>query len=116
KQFDDVRAGSCSPPAMPDAAQFPNLKQYNGGEPYFDAITNAHIDLLAQALACDITRFVTLSTHDLSYDGNPLGLPSDNHGAVAHTYAASTIGNDGHPSSGDPASWLPLARFNRYSY
>lgn len=116
KQFDEVGAGSCSPPAMPDAAQFPNLKQYNGGEPYFDAITNAHIDLLAQAIACDITRFATLSTHDLSYDGNPLGLPSDNHGAVAHTYAASTIGNDGHPSSGDPATWLPLAHFNRYSY
>lgn len=116
KQFDDLQAGSCSPPAAPDASSFPALRQYNGGEPYFDAITNAHIDLLAQALACDITRFATLFTHDLSYAGNPLGLPTDNHGAVAHTYNASTIGNDGHNAAGVPSTWLPLAQFNRYSY
>jgi hypothetical protein len=77
---------SCTPPPPPDATQFPKLKQYNGGEPYFDAITNAHIDLLAQAIACGITRFATLFMSDLSYAGNPLMLPADNHGGVAHTY------------------------------
>jgi len=118
KQFEDVGVAgpACENPGSPDPSAFPNLKQYNGGEPYFDAITNAHIDVLAQAMACDITRFATLSTHDLSYAGNPLNLPADNHGGVAHTYSASTIGNDGHTATGTPATWIPLAQFNRYSY
>ena len=93
------------------------LKRYNGGEPYFDAITNAFIDVLTQAFACDITRFATFFMADLSYSGNPLGLNADNHGAVAHTYNGSQLGNDGHPvGAGDAASWVPLAKFNRYSY
>jgi hypothetical protein len=107
---------TCAVPTTPDATKFPKLKQYNGGEPYFDAVTNAHIDVLAQAMACDITRFATLYMNDLSYSGNPLNLPADNHGSVAHTYNASTIGNDGHTQSGSAATWLPLAQFNRYSY
>jgi len=107
---------ACAVPAVPDASQFPKLKQYNGGEPYFDAITNAHIDMLAQALACDVTRFGTLFLNDLSYAGNPLGLPADNHGGVAHTYQASTIGNNNVTATGDSATWLPLAKFNRYAY
>lgn len=107
---------SCMVPTAPDASKFPKLKQYNGGEPYFDAITDAHIDVLAQAIACDLTRFATLFLNDLSYDGNPLGLPADNHGSVAHTYNASPVGNNGRPGDGDPSTWLPLAKFNRYSY
>jgi hypothetical protein len=103
-------------PGRPDATLFPSLKQYNGGEPYFDAITDAHIDVLAQALACDITRFATLFLNDLSYANNPLGLPQDNHGAVAHVYDASPIGNNGRPGDGKPDTWLPLAKFNRYAY
>ncbi|HEY6081372.1 MAG TPA: DUF1552 domain-containing protein, partial [Polyangiaceae bacterium] len=106
----------CQVPARPDAALFPKLKQYNGGEPYFDAITDAQLDVLAQALACDVTRFATVYMSDLSYDGNPLGLPADNHGSVAHTYNASPVGNNGRPGDGAPATWLPLAKFNRYSY
>jgi hypothetical protein len=109
-------AGSCKAPARPDAAQFPKLKQYNGGEPYFDAITDAQIDVLANAVACGITRFGTLFLNDLSYMGNPLDLPPDNHANVAHTYNASPLGNNGRPGDGDPATWLPLAKFNRYSY
>jgi len=106
----------CAVPAMPDASKFPKLKQYNGGEQYFDAITDAHIDMLAQALACDVTRFGTLFMNDLSYNGNPLALPADNHGAVAHTYNASTVGNNNVTQTGDSASWLPLAKFNKYCY
>jgi hypothetical protein len=120
KQFQNIEPSGavCSLPGAPNASTFPKLKQYNGGEPYFDAITNAHIDLLAQALACDITRFATLVMNDLSYDGNALGLPKDNHGSVAHTYNPSPVGNDGHgqPGSGDQNSWLTLAKFNKYSY
>ena len=119
KQFQSGMMGggaTCAVPTQPDASKFPKLKQYNGGEPYFDAVTNAHIDVLAQALACDITRFATLFMNDLSYAGNPLSLPADNHGGVAHTYGASTIGNDGHVNAGTPSTWLPLAQFNKYSY
>ena len=107
---------ACTVPTIPDAGKFPKLKQYNGGEQYFDAITDAHIDMLAQALACDVTRFGTLFMNDLSYADNPLKLPSDNHGAVAHTYNASTVGNNNITNTGDPASWLPLAKFNKYCY
>ncbi|HVJ15499.1 MAG TPA: DUF1552 domain-containing protein [Polyangiaceae bacterium] len=117
KQYQEVAAGaSCTVPARPDATGFPSLRQYNGGEPYFDAITDAQVDVLAQALACDITRFATLFLNDLAYEGNLLGLPADNHAAVAHTYNASPVGNNGRPGDGDPATWLPLAKFNAYSY
>jgi hypothetical protein len=118
KQFQDLPVGgaACELPAEPDATKFPKLKRYNQGEPYFDAITDAHIDVLAQAMACDITRFATLFLNDLSYPGNALGLPEDNHGAVAHTYSASTVGNDGHNATGSPDSWIPLAKMNRYSF
>ncbi len=120
KQFDaaTMTAGAgCMPAGPPDASKFPHLKQYNQGEPYFDAITNAFLDILAQAFACDITRFATLFMADLSYSANPLGLPADNHGGVAHTYNGSDLGSDGHPvGAGDPASQALLARFNRYSY
>ncbi|AGP39526.1 hypothetical protein SCE1572_36575 [Sorangium cellulosum So0157-2] len=118
KQIAGPAAGgrACALPPQPDASKFPSLKQYNGGEPYFDAITDAHIDLLAQALACDVTRFATLFMNDLAYEGNPLGLPKDNHGSIAHTYDASSVGKGGWPGEGNPETWVPLAKFNRYSY
>jgi hypothetical protein len=116
KQF-EAPSTSCMVPTKPDATKFPKLQRYNGGEPYFDAITNLHIDLLAQAFACDITRFATLYMADLSYEGNPLGFPADNHAGVAHTYDGSPLGSDGQPvGNGNPASWSVLAKFNRYSY
>jgi len=108
------RSNACAVPARPSA--FPNLEQFNGGEPYFDAITDAHIDLLGLAMGCDITRFATLVLDDLSYAGNPLGLPADNHGGMAHTYAASRLGSSGQSVGGDPETWKPLAKFNRYCY
>ncbi len=117
KQLQGGGMVSCMAPSAPDATQFPKLKQYNGGEPYFDAITNAHVDLLAQAIACGITRFATLFMADLSYAGNPLMLPADNHGGVAHTYNGSSVGQNQHPNTpGDPTTWVPLAELNRYSY
>jgi len=120
KQFAEPTMGmgaACMPPGKPDATKFPQLKRYNGGEKYFDVITNSFIDMLAQAFACDVTRFATFFMADLAYDGNPLGLPADNHGGVAHTYAGSELGSDGHPSgAGTASTWTPLAKFNRYSY
>jgi hypothetical protein len=106
-------------PVKPARATFPvdQLRRYNGGEPYFDAITDAHIDAIALAFACDVTRFATLYMGDLSYENNPMSLPKDNHGAVAHTYDGSPAGSNGRPSgSGNPATWSLLAKFNRYAY
>lgn len=116
KKIGDVRVrAGCSLPGRP--GPFPALVRHNGGERYFDTITDLHIDLLALAMGCDITRFATLVTADLSYAGNPLGLPADNHGGVAHTYAASPLGYGGRPvGTGKPETWRRLATFNRYSY
>lgn len=119
KQFSAPTIGAgCNVPGAPSASAFPKVKKYNGGEPYFTPISEAMIDLLATAMACDITRFATLYLNDLGFEGNPFSLPADNHGGVAHTYNASPIGNDGHASSGEgnPATWLPLAQINRYNY
>ncbi|MEO8212061.1 MAG: DUF1552 domain-containing protein, partial [Myxococcales bacterium] len=108
---------TCAAPVKPDASKFPKLQAYNGGEPYFEAITDAHITLIAQAFACDITRFATLYMSDLSFTGNRLALPQDNHGGVAHTYSGSPAGSDGHPSGpGSPDTWTLLSKFNAYSY
>lgn len=118
KQFESSPgAGArCVVPTRSGGTGFPKLQQYNGGEPYFDAITDAQVDLLAQAIACDITRFATLFLNDLSYEGNPLGLGKSTHDDVAHYYQGSPVGSNGRPGEGNPATWLPLAKFNRYSY
>jgi hypothetical protein len=106
-------AMGCGALRRPDA--FPVVERRNGAAPYFDAITDAHIDLLAQAIACDVTRFGTLFMADLAYDENPLGLPPDIHGAVAHTYAGRSLGT-GKSEQGIPSTWLPLAKMNGYSF
>jgi len=90
---------------------FAKVGRRDGGAVHFDAITDLQIDLLAQAVACDVTRFGTLFMADLPYNGNPLGLPADNHGAVAHVYAGRGPG-----TAGRPATWLPLAKLNAYHF
>ena len=102
----------CMTPSTPEAAAFPKVLAYHGGEPYFDTITNLQVDLLAQALACDVTRFATLFLNDLTRTGLDPELPSDVHIDVAHRYSASLP--DG--TAGDPLTWAALARQNRYSY
>ena len=104
---------SCAVPGMPQS--FPSVLRSDGAAPYFDAITNAQIEILAQAIACDITRFATLYLADLSFAGNPLGLPADNHADVAHRYRGTGI-DSGKPTDGDSSTWLPLARLNGYSF
>jgi hypothetical protein len=94
---------------------FAKVGRRDGGAVHFDAITDLQIDLLAQAVACDITRFGTLFMADLPYHGNPLGLPADNHGAVAHVYAGKGLGG-GRGAAGKPATWLPLAKLNAYHF
>lgn len=104
---------SCGTLRRPEA--FPTVERRSGAGPYFDAITEAHIALLAQAIACDITHFGTLFMADLPFEGNPLGLPADIHGAVAHTYDSTGLGT-GDLSPGKPETWLPLAKMNAYNF
>jgi len=120
---------SCTAPTRPADGAFPKdpglLQRFVGGEPTFDVVTNYFIDLLAQAFACDITRFGTLVLNDLPYDSAHnasmdslgLGLPSDFHNLVAHKYAPPNYQWEGKlDRMGDPTTWLPLAKYNKYVY
>jgi len=102
----------CTPPAAPDPTTFPNVHAYQGGEPYFETITNLQIDLLAQAMSCGVTRFGTLFLGDLSRTHFDPGLPDDVHIDVAHRYNTAGRTNTG----GDPVTWNLLARQNHYTY
>ncbi len=106
--------GSCSVPTKP--SKFNSVLSYNNGEPNFEAITNLQIDLMAMAMACDVTRFGTLWMNDLSrgaVTGTGLvGVPDDCHNTLAHGY----VGPHGAGNGGDPATWAALGVQNRYSY
>lgn len=107
-------AMSCVVPSRPlatgnadPALNFNKTLKYNGGEPYFDRITDLQIDLLALAMVCDATRFATLYLDDpgkpTTVDGTE--LPTDVHNEVAHTYQKSSA-----------ATQMRLGRLNRYYY
>jgi hypothetical protein len=108
----DGELSACTPPSAPDPSTFPLVEAYQGGEPYFDVVTNLQIDLLAQALSCGVTRVATLFLNDLSRTHLDPTLPDDVHIDVAHRY--DTAGRAG--QGGNPATWQPLARQNRYTY
>lgn len=108
----DGELNACAPPSAPDPASFPLTRAYQGGEPYFDTITNLQVDLLAQALACGVTRVATLFLGDLSRTHQDPTLPDDVHIDVAHRYESANRTGEG----GKPSTWLPLARQNRYTY
>jgi len=103
---------TCAVPEQPQASQFPAVGSYQGGEPYFDVISNLQIDLMVQALACGVTRVSTLFLADLSRTHFDPLLPEDVHTDVAHRYA--TAGREG--SGGNPTSQARLARQNHYTY
>ncbi|MEO8904379.1 MAG: DUF1552 domain-containing protein [Polyangiaceae bacterium] len=102
----------CALPSTPDGTTFPLTLSYQGGERYFDTITDLQIDLMVQALSCDVTHFATLFLADLSRTHLDPALPEDVHTDVAHRYAAS----DDLGMGGDPASWALLAHQHRYAY
>ncbi|HEY2405419.1 MAG TPA: DUF1552 domain-containing protein [Polyangiaceae bacterium] len=106
------QALNCALPSAPDPSLYPFIESYNKGEPYFETITNLQIDLMVQAMACDVTRFGTLFLADLSRTGFDPVLPEDVHIDVAHRYA--TAGRAG--VGGDPSTWAMLGRQNRYTY
>lgn len=100
---------ACASPAPPPA--FERLKAFGGGEPYFDAITELQIELLARAIGCDLTRVATLFFADLTRSKLFAELPEDVHQEVAHRYDAR---DEVH--RGTPESWAKLAIQNRYAY
>jgi Protein of unknown function (DUF1552) len=130
KSFSAMSQAACNMlPTKPTKSDFKTdvtkLIRYNGGEPTFDEVSNYFVDLLAQAFACDITRFGTLVLTELPWDaqGNAqtdslnLGLPADLHNNVAHKYISYGFDWEGKLSSqGDATSWLPLAKYNKYVY
>ncbi len=101
----------CAAPARPDPTQFPRLESYGAGEPYFETITNLHVDLLARAMACDLTRFASLMLADLTRTDLYVGYPDDVHQGVAHRYVAR---NSRGPDRRE--TWSALALQNRHSY
>jgi hypothetical protein len=103
---------TCAVPPKPDSKLFPEVGSYQGGEPYFDAITNLQIDLMVQALACGVTHISSLFLADLSRTHFDPLLPEDVHTDVAHRYAGS--GRSG--LGGNAASQLQLARQNHYTH
>jgi len=80
KTFGGMSNAACATVKRPTAADFPvditNLIKFEGGEPTFDVVTTFFVDLLAQAFACDVTRFGTLVLNDLPWD-SPNNAPSN---------------------------------------
>lgn len=108
----DGELSACTPPSAPDSATFPLVQAYQGGEPYFDTVTNLQVDMIAQALSCGVTRVATLFLSDLSRTHLDPALPDDVHIDVAHRYDSAGRAGQG----GTPATWQALARQNRYTY
>jgi Protein of unknown function (DUF1552) len=108
KRLTRVDRSCATPPAPPG---FERLKAFGGGEPYFDAITDLQVDLLARAISCDLTRVATLYLADLTRTKLLAELPEDVHQEVAHRYD----GKD-EVHAGTPESWHKLALQNHYAY
>ncbi|MEM1348132.1 MAG: DUF1552 domain-containing protein [Myxococcota bacterium] len=108
----------CVKPSQP--REIDKVRWYNGGEPNFEEITNLQVDLLAQAMTCDVTRFGTIMFNDLSRGGAApaglAGLPDDNHGDLAHRYDGPWGPHYGNGGEGDRASWRELGKLNRWHY
>lgn len=130
KTFGSLSGQACAMvPKRPSATDFPvdiaRLERFNGGEPTFDVVTDFFLNLLAEAFACDVTRFATLVLNDLPWDSAAnaqtdslgYGLPSEFHNEVAHKYNSYGFDWQGTLAGrGDPSSWLPLAKYNKYVY
>lgn len=111
RRLTSTAGGGCSIPVRhaergnPDPADDYRVSNYwNGGSPYFDRITDLQIELLAQLLICDLTRFATIVLPNTSGEGTSptrvaipggggeddaavgtdMPLPADFHNNIAH--------------------------------
>lgn len=103
---------SCQVPTEPPS--HPTYSTWNNGGPHADEDHNLHIDIVTQAFACDVTRFVSFYQGDLSRGAitgtgyeNQQGYTTstDVHNDAAHPYVPATR-----------ATWVKLGVQNRYSY
>jgi hypothetical protein len=100
----------CITPGSPSATAAA-LSPLHGRERQFEQVTELLTDLMARAMACDLTRFATLMLADLSRTSLYPELPVDVHAEVAHRYMPKTpLG------PGVAESWKLLALQNRHSY
>lgn len=112
--------------AAPDApTRFDSVRVMRDGEKNFDAITDLQLDLMAQALACDLTRFGSFWMADLSRGAvagtgidDPVYAPynPDVHELVAHAYRPPRTGGGGEDEPGVVSSWAVSAVQHHYSY
>ena len=104
KRLEGFAGGAtCTKPERPSQTLFHHWESGNYAGPedeYFNGLAEMQIDLIAQAIACDLTRFATIYL--------PHRLKSDHHGVV-HAYTNRLAAyND--------ATFAPLAEVNRWNY
>jgi hypothetical protein len=103
-----------------DPGPFPFTETWNQGGPYLHEITHLQLGLLAQAMACDLTRFASVFLCDLSRGADQgtgiTGVPTDNHEGLAHQYRPRVYDGTQMVEPGDPASWSNLGQVNHYNY
>ncbi len=94
---------TCTKPERPGVTLYQHWESgsFDGTEDeYFGGLADLQVDLLAQAMACDLTRFATLYL--------PHRRKSDHHGVV-HAYTNRY-------GAFDPDTFPPLAEANRFNY
>lgn len=105
------------PPAPP---VFEATSTLDGAGPFLHEITQLQMGFLAQAIACDLTRFASVELHDLSRgaaeSAGISGVADDNHAEIAHRYYPPVYDGNELVDEGDPESWERLAVINRYNY
>ncbi len=115
KRLESVRSfnsAQCStPPEPPSHASY---STWNAGGHHANEDHDLHIDIIAQAFACDATRFVSFLQGDLSrgatagtgLESEPAyGATVDVHNSIAHSYSPDNLG-----------SCITLGVQNRYNY
>jgi hypothetical protein len=118
KRLSDLEFHCAGRPEAPRA--FAHLSDVDGAGPDLHEITQLQMGFLAQAFACDLTRFAAIELFDLS-DGAAIGagiadVPVDNHTRLAHQYFPPVYEGKQLVDPGDPDSWERLAVVQRYNY
>jgi hypothetical protein len=103
-----------------DPGPFPYTETWNQGGPYLHEITQLQLGFLAQAMACDLTRFASVFLCDLSRGANQgtgiNDVPDDNHEGLAHQYRPEVYDGTQLVDPGDATSWSNLGKVNHYNY